>query len=165
MLKIGLALVLLVYIIEAIVCFVIIKLLNGIYNDFDPETKTMQVATKRTIHVLKMVGIIYFVPLVGLAIILVFYPRVTVFIVLLILLSTFFVTNKIIIPASKRKHIEIEEEMYGENSDYALLLREVYGIPKRRTVFAIVVEKQDNKPPIITFLQKKEKYDVTDRMQ
>lgn len=71
-----------------------------------------------------LIGVIYFVPLVALVICLAFNSLLIGPIILLILGSTVFVTNKIIIPVSESKHIQLVEKYYGKDSKYAKFLIE-----------------------------------------
>lgn len=121
---IGILAILWVYCIEIIVCFATLKLLKKIVGKIDSNPKGTYIASVRTLHVVVLIGIIYFIPLVVLVICLALNSLLVVPIIFLILGSTIFVTNKIIIPVSKSKHRQLVEKYYGKDSMYAKLLNE-----------------------------------------
>ncbi len=75
-------------------------------------------------HVLALVLVIYFIPLVTLVICLALDSILVGPIILMILGSTVFVINKIVIPVSESKHIQLIEKYYGKDSEYAKFLIE-----------------------------------------
>ena len=123
MLEFANLLIIFVFIIEAIICFFAFKLIDKVLDD---KSKSMEVAKRRTIHVLILVAAIYFNPLVAFVISLVKYPRISCFILLFILLGTFWVTPKIIIPLSEKMHEHIVDDVYGKDSEYAQFIHEKY---------------------------------------
>lgn len=121
---IGIIAILFVYLIEIVACFVAIRLVKKVTNKTKLDFRNTYISSIRTLHVVALIGIIYFVPLVALVICLAFNSLLTGPIILLILGSTVFVTNKIIIPASESKHIQLVEKYYGKDSKYAKFLIE-----------------------------------------
>lgn len=121
---IGIIAILHVYCIEIVVCFAAVKLVKRATSKKVFNTTTTYISSVRTLHVVALIGVIYFIPLVALIICLVLNPILAGLIILLILGSTVFVTNKIIIPASESKHIQLIEKYYGKDSSYAKFLIE-----------------------------------------
>lgn len=121
---IGIIAILFVYLIEIVVCFVAIRLVNKVTNKTKLDCRNTYILSIRTLHVVALIGVIYFVPLVALVICLAFNSLLIGPIILLILGSTVFVTNKIIIPVSESKHIQLVEKYYGKDSKYAKFLIE-----------------------------------------
>ena len=121
---IGIIAILFVYLIEIVVCFVAIRLVNKVTNKTKLDCRNTYILSIRTLHVVALIGVIYFVPLVALVICLAFNFLLIGPIILLILGSTVFVTNKIIIPVSESKHIQLVEKYYGIDSKYAKFLIE-----------------------------------------
>lgn len=120
---IGILAILWVYCTEIIICFAVIKLFKKLSKS-DSNPKGTYVATVRALHVVALIGVIYFVPLVVLVICLVINSLLVGPIIFLILGSTIFIANKIIIPASESKHRQLAEKYYGKDSMYAKLLNE-----------------------------------------
>ena len=121
---IGIIAILFVYLIEIVVCFVAIRLVNKVTNKTKLDCRNTYISSIRTLHVVALIGVIYFVPLVALVICSAFNSLLIGPIILLILGSTVFVTNKIIIPVSESKHIQLVEKYYGKDSKYAKFLIE-----------------------------------------
>lgn len=121
---IGIIAILFVYLIEIVVCFVAIRLVNKVTNKTKLDCRNTYISSILTLHVVALIGVIYFVPLVALVICLAFNSLLIGPIILLILGSTVFVTNKIIIPVSESKHIQLVEKYYGKDSKYAKFLIE-----------------------------------------
>lgn len=121
---IGIIAILFVYLIEIVVCFVAIRLVNKVTNKTKLDCRNTCISSIRTLHVVALIGVIYFVPLVALVICLAFNSLLIGPIILLILGSTVFVTNKIIIPVFESKHIQLVEKYYGKDSKYAKFLIE-----------------------------------------
>lgn len=121
---IGILAILWVYCTEIIICFAVVKLLKKLLTKSDSNPKGTYVATVRALHVVALIGVIYFVPLVVLVICLAINSLLVGPIIFLILGSTIFVANKIIIPASESKHRQLAEKYYGKDSMYAKLLNE-----------------------------------------
>lgn len=121
---IGILAILWVYCTEIIVCFVAVKLFEKLSTQHDSNTEGTYISTVRALHVVSLIGIIYFVPLVVLVICLAINSLLVGPVILLILGSTIFVTNKIIIPASERKYRQLAEKYYGKDSVHTKLLNE-----------------------------------------
>lgn len=121
---IGFLAILWVYCTEIIVCVATVKLFKKVLRKSQSDTKTTYISTVRTLHVVALIGVIYFVPLVVLIICLALNSILVGPIILLILGSTIFITNKIIIPASESKHKKLAEKYYGKDSRYTKLLNE-----------------------------------------
>lgn len=109
---IGILALVYVYCIEAIVCVIVVKLLKKCTKNLDTNSKGTDISTVRTLHVMALIGVVYFIPLVALVVCLVLNSILIGPIILLILGSAFFVTNKIIIPISK----QLIEKYYGKDS-------------------------------------------------
>ena len=122
---IGILAILWVYCVEIIVCCVALKLFKKFSTQHHFNEKGTYISTVRALHVVALVGVIYFVPLVVLVICLAINSLLVGPIILLILGSTIFVTNKIIIPASESKHRQLAEKYYGKDSAYTKLLNEI----------------------------------------
>lgn len=105
-----------VYCIEVMVCFFAFKMLKKFTNVNDINPNGTYIATVRTLHVVALIGVIYFIPLVALAVCLAINSLLIGPIILLILGSSIFVTKKIIIPASESKHVQLYEKYYGKDS-------------------------------------------------
>lgn len=105
-----------VYCIEIIVCFLALKMLKKFTNKKVSNPRGTYIATVRTLHVIVLIGFIYFIPLIALVVCLAINSLLVGPIILLILGSTIFVTNKIIIPASESKRIQLYEKYYGKDS-------------------------------------------------
>lgn len=121
---IGILAILWVYCTEIFVCVAAVKLFKKLLTKSDSNPKGSYIATVRTLHVVALIGVIYFVPLVVLVICLAINSLLVGPIIFLILGSTIFVTNKIIIPASESKHRQLAEKYYGKDSMYTRLLNE-----------------------------------------
>lgn len=121
---IGVLAILHVYCIEAIVCFITLKLLKKLTGKIDSNSKCSYISSVRTAHVLALVLVIYFIPLVALILCMAFESLLLGPVIMLILGSTRFVTKKIIIPVSESKHIQLAEKYYGEDSAYTKYLIE-----------------------------------------
>ena len=132
---IGILAILHVYCIEAIVCFITLKVLNKLIGKIDSNSKDLYIPSVRAAHVLALVLVIYFIPLVALILCMAFESLLLGPIIMLILGSTGFVTKKIIIPASESKHIQLSKKYYGEDSAYIKYLiekqQERHNIDKR----------------------------------
>lgn len=114
-----------VYCIECIVCFLGLKIFKKFTHRKSQDPLDGYISSVRALHVVILVGIIYFIPLVALAVCLAINSLLVGPIMLLIFGSTIFVTNKIIIPASKSKHIKLYEKYYGKDSNhYKTLIEE-----------------------------------------
>lgn len=74
------------------------------------DSKTTYIASIQALHVAALIGVIYFVPLIALAICLSLNSILVGPIILLTFGSTIFVTKKIIIPASDRKRMQLYEK-------------------------------------------------------
>lgn len=90
----------------------------------DSNPANTYISSVRALHVAALIGAIYFIPLVALVICLALDSILIGPIILMILGSTVFVTNKIIIPVSESKHIQLIEKYYGKDSEYAKFLIE-----------------------------------------
>lgn len=121
---IGILAILHVYCIEAIVCFITLKLLKKLTSKIDSNSKGSYISYVRAVHVVALVLVIYFIPLVALIVCMAFESLLLGPVIMLILGSTGFVTKKIIIPASENKHIQLAEKYYGEDSEYTKYLIE-----------------------------------------
>jgi len=121
---IGILAILWVYCVEIIICCVVVKLLKKLSTQYDYNGNSTYISTVRALHVVALIGVIYFVPLVVLVICLAINSLLVGPIIFLILGSTIFVTNKIIIPASESKHRQLAEKYYGKDSMYTKLLNE-----------------------------------------
>lgn len=119
--KFALVLVVMVYIEVAWLFFGVKMLAKYIFKD---ESK---VPIRRTAHVLKIVGIVYFIPIMALAFSLVYWHIAIGPIILGVLISIFPVTEGIIIPLSEKKHIKLAEEEYGKDSSMVNHIRKIYG--------------------------------------
>lgn len=80
------------------------ELLNNFFEDFEDFMKVNWQG-----------GIIYFVPLVALAICLAINSLLVGPIILLILGTSIFITTKVIIPVSESKHLQMYEKYYGKD--------------------------------------------------
>ena len=69
---IGIIAILFVYLIEIVVCFVAIRLVNKVTNKTKLDCRNTYISSIRTLHVVALIGVIYFVPLVALVICLAF---------------------------------------------------------------------------------------------
>lgn len=105
-----------VYCIEIIVCVVTLKMLKKFTIKKDSDPLCTYIASVRALHVVLLFGVIYFIPLVALAVCLAINSWLVGPIILLILGSTIFVANKIIIPISENKRIQLYEKYYGKDS-------------------------------------------------
>ena len=104
-----------VYCIEIIVCFLTLKILKKFTNkNFD--SKSTYIVSVRALHVVALIGFIYFIPLVALVICLAIDSLLIGPIILLIIGSTVFVTEKIIIPASENKYSQLHKKYYDKDS-------------------------------------------------
>lgn len=121
---IGILAILHVYCIEAIVCFITLKVHKKLISKIDSNSKGSYISSVRTAHVLTLVLAIYFVPLVALILCMAFESLLLGPVIMLILGATGFVTKKIIIPASESKHIQLAEKYYGKDSAYTKYLIE-----------------------------------------
>ena len=119
--KLVLILVCMVYLEVAVIFFGIKKLTKYIFKD---ESK---VAYARTAHVLKVVGIIYFIPILALVCSLIYWHIAMGPIIFAILISVFPVIQGIVIPLSEKKYIEIAEKEYGKDSSMAKHIRKLHG--------------------------------------
>lgn len=119
---IGILAILHVYCIQAIVCFITLKLLKELTSKIDSNSKGSYISSVRAAHVLALVLVIYFIPLVALILCMAFESLLLGPAIMLILGSTGFVTKKIILPASESKHIQLAEKYYGEDSAYTKYL-------------------------------------------
>lgn len=111
---IGILVVLHVYCIEIIICFVVFKLVKKISDKMKLDSKTTYIASVQALHVMALIGVIYFVPLIALVISLALNSILVGSIILLMFGTTIFVTKKIIIPASDRKRMQLNEK-YDED--------------------------------------------------
>ena len=82
-----------VYCIEILVCFFTLKMLKK-FNNKKFDSKSTYIASVRTLHVVALIGIIYFIPLIALVICLAIGSLLVGPIILLIIGSTIFVTKK-----------------------------------------------------------------------
>jgi len=105
-----------VYCIEIIVCSFALKMLKKFTDKKDSNPRGTYIASVRTLHVVVLIGIIYFIPLVALVVCLAINSLLVGPIILLILGSSIFVTNKIIIPASEIKRVQLYKKYYGKDS-------------------------------------------------
>ncbi len=120
---IGIIVLFHVFCIEIVVCALAVKLVNKVINKQNTDITTY-ISSVRTLHVVALIGLIYFIPLVALVICLALDSILVGPIILLLLLSPIWVTNKIIIPISEAKHIQLIQKYYGEDSEYAKFLIE-----------------------------------------
>lgn len=112
-----------VYCIEIVVCVLAVKLVNKVINKQNTDITTY-ISSVQTLHIVALIGLIYFNPLVALVICLALDSILVGPIILLLLLLPIWVTNKIIIPISEAKHIQLIQKYYGEDSEYAKFLIE-----------------------------------------
>ena len=117
--KIGIAVVITVYVMIALSTFFAIRFTKGVMRG-----ENLSIPIKRTIHIVLLTLGIYLIPIIGLSICLVCCEQAIGFIILAILLSVFPVTKYVIIPFSDRKHIKITEKEFGKDSERAKYLRE-----------------------------------------
>ena len=118
--QLVLILVGMVYIEVAMLFFGVKMLTKYIFKDGS------NVPIARTAHVLKVVGIIYFIPIVALAVSLIYCHIAIGPIIFGILISVIPVTNGIIIPLSEKKYIKIAEKEYGKDSSMAKYIRKLH---------------------------------------
>ena len=119
---IGILAVLHVYCITIVVAFKTMQKVRKIISKKDNNIVSTYIATVRTMHILLLILLIYAVPLTALVICLALNSIMVGPIMLLIFGMTGFVTNKIIIPVSEAKHIQLVKKYYGENSAYTKYL-------------------------------------------
>lgn len=110
---IGILAILSVYGIEAIICFGVLKLLKHTIGKNDPNPKITYIASVRALHVVALVLVIYFIPLLALVICLAIDSLLVVPIIMLIFALLPVVINKIIIPVSDKKRMQLMEKYYG----------------------------------------------------
>lgn len=118
--KLGLVLICMVYFEVAVLFFGVKILTKYIFKD------NSKVPIARTAHVLKIVGIIYFIPILAMVMSLVYCHIALGPIIFGILISVFPVTKGIIIPLSEKKYIKIAEKEYGKDSSMANYIRKLY---------------------------------------
>ena len=104
-----------VYCIEIIVCFLNLRMLKKFTNK-NLGSQSTYIASVRALHVIALIGIIYFIPLVALVICLAIDSLLIGPIILLIIGSTVFVAEKIIIPASENKYSQLHKKYYDKDS-------------------------------------------------
>lgn len=121
---IGIIAILYVYLIEIVICFVAIRLVKKATIKAETDSRNTYISSIRALHAVALIGVIYFVPLVALVICLAINSLLVGPIILLIFVSTVIVTNKIIIPTSESKHIQLVKKYYGEDSAYTKFLSE-----------------------------------------
>ena len=117
--KIGIAVVITVYVMIALATIFAIRFTKGMLRK-----ENLSIPIKRTIHVVALVLGIYLIPIIGLAMCLIYCEQAIGLIILAILLSVFPVTKYVIIPLSDIKHIKITEKEFGKDSYRARYLRE-----------------------------------------
>ena len=113
-----------VFCIEIVVCFIAVKLVKKVSSKQNSNMKTTYISTVRALHVVALIGAIYFIPLIVLVICLALNSILVGPVILFIIGSTIWVTNKIIIPISDVKHIQLIEKYYGKDLEYAKFLIE-----------------------------------------
>lgn len=121
---IGILAILWVYCTEIVVCFATAKLFKKVLTKHNSNTVGTYISAVRALHVVALIGVIYFIPLVALVICLAINSLLVGPIILLILGSTIFVAKKIIIPASESKHRQLAEKYYGKDSVHTKLLNQ-----------------------------------------
>lgn len=116
--KIGIAVVITVYLMVALSILLAIKITKVAMRE-----KKLSLPMKRAIHVVVLTLSIYLVPIIGLSICLACYEQAVGFIILGIFLSFLPVTNYVIIPLSDKKYITLIEKEFGKDSEIAKNLR------------------------------------------
>ena len=132
---IGLLAVLNVYFVTIVVSFKVMQKVRIIISKNDSNLASTYIATVRTLHILLLILLIYLFPLIALVICLALNSIMVGPIILLIFGTTGFVTNRIIIPISEDKHIELAEKYYGKDSAYTKYLIEKRNNNKKRSIW------------------------------
>lgn len=109
--KIGIAVVITVYLMVALCTLWSIKLAQIVLHE-----RRSSISTKRTIHVVYLILSIYLIPIIGLSICLIYCQRIIFFIILPIFISIFPITKYVIIPLSNKKRIKLIEKELTNNS-------------------------------------------------
>lgn len=112
---IALLVLLHVYCIEFIVCFFSLKVFKKLTKEDYINPLDSYISLIRSCHVVLLTGIIYFIPLVALVVCLAIKSFLVGPMILLILCSSFWVTNKIIIPLSEFKYKQLYKKYHGKD--------------------------------------------------
>lgn len=111
----GIGLVANAYFYEFIAVVIAMKISKKMQKDMNDEgNKSWKVAGLRTIHVVKLIALIWFIPLVMLGICLVAYQELVSFAIMLCFGLVPISLQKIIIPLSERKYVKIQKQVYGK---------------------------------------------------
>lgn len=117
--KIGIAVVITIYVMITLATLFAIRFTKSML-----QKENLSIPIKRATHVVCLTLGIYLIPIIGLAMCLVYCEQAIGLIILGILFSVYPVTKYVIIPLSDRKHIKITEKAFGKDSYRAKYLRE-----------------------------------------